>query len=80
MGDAFIAQFGDMAPEVGKVMAPVGFQVVRADVDEGIVYGFAENRQGKGPASNVGGGGFERPVAARFSPDGSALYVVGCNR
>ncbi|MGI9174647.1 MAG: PQQ-dependent sugar dehydrogenase [Rhodothermales bacterium] len=75
-GDAFIAQFGDMAPQVGKVLAPVGYQVVRVDVREGVVYGFAENEQGGGPASKVGGGGFERPVAARFSPDGAALYVV----
>ena len=75
-GDAFIAQFGDMAPQVGKVLGPVGYQLVRVDVGEGVVYGFAENRQGGGPASKVGGGGFERPVAARFSPDGAALYVV----
>jgi glucose/arabinose dehydrogenase len=75
-GDAFIAQFGDMAPGVGKVLAPVGYQVVRVTIEEGVVYGFAENRQGKGPASKVGGGGFERPVAVRFSPDGRALYVV----
>lgn len=75
-GDAFIAQFGDMAPQVGKVLAPVGFQIVRVDVDEGVVYGFAENQEGKGPASKLGGGGLERPVGARFSPDGAALYVV----
>ena len=75
-GDAFVAQFGDMAPQVGKVLAPVGYQIVRVDVEEGVVYGFAENEAGKGPASKVGGGGFERPVSARFSPDGAALYVV----
>ena len=75
-GDAFIAQFGDMAPQVGKVLAPVGYQIVRVDVGEGVVYGFAENRAGEGPASKVGGGGLERPVSARFSPDGAALYVV----
>ena len=75
-GDAFVAQFGDMAPQVGKVLAPVGYQLVRVDVEEGVVYGFAENEAGKGPASKVGGGGFERPVSARFSPDGTALYVV----
>jgi hypothetical protein len=29
-----------------------------------------------GPASKVGGGGLERPVAARFNPQGDVLYVV----
>src|SRR5687767_1058528 len=29
-----------------------------------------------GPASRHELGGLERPVAARFTPDGSALYVV----
>lgn len=76
-GDAFVAQFGDMAPAVGKVLAPVGFRVVRVDVEDGIVHGFASNRGKKRqPASREGGGGFERPIAVRFSPDGSALYVV----
>lgn len=75
-GEAFIAQFGDMAPEVNRVMAPVGFKVVRVNVHDGSSEDFAVNRHGSGPASKVGGGGLERPVAARFSPDGKALYVV----
>ncbi len=50
--------------------------MVRVDVDSGVVYDFAVNRDPNGPASKVGGGGLERPIAARFSPDGSALYVV----
>ncbi len=76
-GEAFIAQFGDMAPNVGKVLGPVGFKVVRVDPRTGVVHDFAVNRaQVNGPASLVGGGGLERPIAARFSPDGSALYVV----
>jgi glucose/arabinose dehydrogenase len=75
-GQAFIAQFGDMAPGVGKVLAPVGFKVVRVDVTTGVVEDFAINRDPRGPASLVGGGGLERPVAARFSPDGTALYIV----
>jgi hypothetical protein len=29
-----------------------------------------------GPASRVGGAGLERPIAARFDPSGTALYVV----
>lgn len=75
-GQAFVAQFGDMAPGVGKVIDPVGFRVVRVDVETGVIYGFAENRHRHGPATYGGGGGMERPVAVRFSPDGTALYVV----
>ncbi|HEV7373068.1 hypothetical protein [Arenibaculum sp.] len=74
-GEVFVAQFGDMAPDVGKVMDPVGFRVVRADPATGVVRDFAVNRQGNGPASLLETGGLERPVAVRFGPDG-ALYVV----
>jgi glucose/arabinose dehydrogenase len=77
VGDAFIAQFGDQSPSSGKVLAPVGFKVVRVNVESGIVEDFAVNRgRTNGPASKIGGGGLERPIAARFSPDGSALYIV----
>jgi glucose/arabinose dehydrogenase len=76
VGDAFIAQFGDMAPNVGKVMAPVGFRVVRVDPVTGVVEDFLINREGGGPASLHGTHGLERPVAARFDPEGAALYVV----
>jgi hypothetical protein len=77
VGEAFIAQFGDMAPEVGKVMGPVGFKVIRVDPPTGAVHDFATNGgRTNGPASRVGGAGLERPVAARFNPAGDALYVV----
>jgi glucose/arabinose dehydrogenase len=76
VGEAFVTEFGDMAPKVGKVLAPVGFKVVRVDVESGRVEDFAVNRRDQGPASQVGGGGLERPVAARFDPSGAALYVV----
>jgi glucose/arabinose dehydrogenase len=77
VGDAFVAEFGDQAPTVGKVLSPVGFRVVRVEAGTGAIHDFAFNR-GKvtGPASKSGGGGFERPLAARFSPSGDALYVV----
>jgi glucose/arabinose dehydrogenase len=76
-GEAFVALFGDMAPATGKVMAPVGAKVVRVDVATGVVEDFAVNRGPlQGPASRIGGGGLERPVAARFDPEGEALYVV----
>ena len=77
MGQAFIAQFGDMAPNVGKVLAPVGYKVVRVDVANGTVTDFAVNKGKKtGPASKLKTGGLERPVAVQFSPDGESLYVV----
>lgn len=76
-GQAFIAQFGDMAPGVGKVLSPVGYRVVRVDVDSGIIEDFATNRAKKnGPASWLETGGLERPVSVQFSPDGSALYIT----
>jgi glucose/arabinose dehydrogenase len=76
IGQAFIAQFGDMAPGVGKVLAPVGFKVVRVDTDTGVINDFAVNKELGGPASKAGSKGLERPVAVRFDPQGTALYVV----
>ncbi|GAA4433893.1 hypothetical protein GCM10023188_24120 [Pontibacter saemangeumensis] len=76
-GQAFIAQFGDMAPGVGKVLAPVGYKVVRVDVPDGTVTDFAANKGKKtGPASKLKSGGLERPVAVKFAPDGQSLYIV----
>lgn len=76
-GEAFIAQFGDMAPSVGKVWSPVGYKVVRVNVETGAVHDFAANK-GKytGPASKLKNGGLERPVSVTFSPEGDALYIV----
>ena len=77
VGEAFVATFGDMAPGVGKVLHPVGFQVVRVDVATGRIEEFASNEGPRnGPASRLGSGGLERPVAVRFDPDGTSLYVV----
>ena len=77
VGEAFVAQFGDQAPTVGKVLAPVGFKVVRVDVKTGRIEDFMVNKgRDNGPASRVGGNGIERPIAARFDPSGNALYVV----
>jgi glucose/arabinose dehydrogenase len=77
VGQAFIAEFGDQAPNVGKVLHPVGFRVARVDIASGHIEEFAANKGKKvGPATKVGGGGFERPVAVRFAPSGNALYVV----
>jgi glucose/arabinose dehydrogenase len=77
VGQAFVALLGDEAPAVGKTLHPIGFKVVRADVQSGVVHDFAVNRGPKdGPASKVGGGGLERPIAVRFDRSGEALYVV----
>jgi glucose/arabinose dehydrogenase len=76
-GQAFIAQFGDLAPGVGKVLGPVGYKVVRVDITSGVIQDFAVNVAEPGsPASRSGSGGLERPVAVRFDPQGTALYVV----
>jgi glucose/arabinose dehydrogenase len=76
-GEAFVAQFGDQAPITGKVVAPVGFKVVRVNVSNGVIEDFATN-PGKtnGPASRLRSGGLERPVAARFDRTGAILYIV----
>lgn len=77
VGEAFIALFGDQAPETGKVLAPIGFRVVRVNVDTGVITDFAANKGStNGPASWLKNGGLERPIAARFDPSGEALYVV----
>jgi glucose/arabinose dehydrogenase len=77
-GLAFVAQFGDQAPDTGKVMSPVGYKVVRVDVTNGVIQDFAANKDkgSGGPASHLGTGGLERPIAVRFDPDNGALYVV----
>ena len=76
-GQAFIALFGDMAPGAGKVLSPVGFKVVRVDVGTGVINDFAANKGRKnGPASWLKKGGLERPIAARFNPSGTALYIA----
>jgi glucose/arabinose dehydrogenase len=76
-GEAFVAEFGDMAPGVGKTLAPVGFKVVRVDPTTGVIHDFAANPgHNTAPASKLNTGGLERPVACRFNPAGTALYVV----
>ena len=77
VGQAYVAQFGDMSGGVGKVLHPVGFKVVRVDVASGTSEDFAVDfGADNGPASKVGGCGLERPTAVRFDPSGAWLYVV----
>lgn len=76
-GELFAAEFGDMAPGVGKVWAPVGFKVVRVNIETGVVEDFAVNKGKKNaPASMLGKGGLERPLAVKFHPTEPALYIV----
>ncbi len=76
-GEAFIAQFGDMAPKVGKVLAPVGFKVVRVNAANGVIRDFAVNKGKRNwPASWHKKGGLERPISVKFDPSGTTLYVV----
>jgi glucose/arabinose dehydrogenase len=75
--EAFVAEFGDMAPNVGKVWDPVGFKVVRVDVKTGVIRDFAVNKgKRNGPASKLKTGGLERPVAVKFDQSGNNLIVV----
>lgn len=77
VGEAFVAIFGDEAPTTGKILSAIGGKVVRVNVSDGTIRDFATNRgPHEGPGTKFGLPGFERPVAVRFSPDGSALYVV----
>jgi glucose/arabinose dehydrogenase len=74
-GQAFVALFGDLAPiTTPRLATPVGFKVVRVDMEERSIVDFAVNRI-QGPASKLPHDGFERPSHCAFGPDG-ALYVT----
>lgn len=76
-GEAFIAQFGDMAPNAGKVMYPVGYKIVRVDVTNGVIRDFAVNKgKRNGPASWLEEEGLERPISVKFDAQGKSLYLV----
>lgn len=77
VGEAFLALFGDMAPGVGKVLEPVGFKVLRVNLQTGEIHDFAVNRgEMNAPASKLGTGGLERPLDVQFDPSGRALYIA----
>ena len=74
-GQAFVALFGDLAPiTTPRLSTPVGFKVVRVDLERREIVDFAVNRI-QGPASKLPHDGFERPSHVAFGPDG-ALYVT----
>ena len=72
---AFVALSGDLTPATGVVGQPAGFKIVVVDTSSGKVTDFATNRS-NGPASKIGGGGFERPLDVRFDRSGKNLYVT----
>src|SRR5205814_2311675 len=78
-GQVIVPLAGDRAPFATsgkKLNAPIGFKLVRVDLAKNQVHDFISNAKG-GPASRLpeGQGLIERPVAAKFAPDGS-LYIV----
>jgi glucose/arabinose dehydrogenase len=75
-GDAFIAEFGSMAPRTtgGKPLDDVGHKVSRINMSTGQIKPFAVNKSGYA-ASHTGGGGLERPIDVIFDKKG-IMYVV----
>lgn len=82
-GSAIVALDGDRAPFATsglKLLGPVGFQVVRVDVDTKKIMPFIRNTAGK-PASQLPYGtvALERPIDVKIGPDGS-LYILDFGR
>jgi glucose/arabinose dehydrogenase len=72
----FIAQFGDMSPEVGKIYGPIGFKVIRVDPKTGDIQDFAVNKGKRtAPATELKSKGLERPIDVGFDNNGN-MYVV----
>lgn len=78
-GNVIVALSGDTAPFATggrKLIGPIGYKVVRVDVDTHQVKDFIRNTQGA-PASRLDHKplAFERPIDVKFGPDGS-LYIL----
>lgn len=78
-GQAIVALAGDRAPFANageKLAEPVGYKVVRVDVENRQVWDFVKNASGL-PASRMKDEpeALERPVDIKFGPDG-AMYIV----
>jgi glucose/arabinose dehydrogenase len=82
-GDAFVALSGDRAPYATSgepLKAPVGYKVVRVNVDSHRVEEFIHNTEFL-PGSRTGHSGvaLERPIDVKIGPDG-ALYILDFGR
>ena len=78
-GSAFLAASGEQSPVTAAQPVRTGYWVKRVDVGTGQAELFFHTRpEALGPAGleYVATAGPKRPVDLRFSPDGSALYVV----
>jgi glucose/arabinose dehydrogenase len=75
-GKIFVAEWGTLAPMNSPRTEDLdhGFRLIEFDPAAGTAEPFLRNRH-PGPASRHGSGGIERPVDAKFGPDGS-LYVL----
>jgi len=76
VGDAYIAEFGDIQYGVSGeiVRSGVGHRITRVDMNNGQVTTFAINKSGF-PAFSPVEGGLGRPSDVAFGPDG-AMYVT----
>jgi glucose/arabinose dehydrogenase len=82
-GNAIIAMSGDRAPFATSglpLREPVGYKVVRLDLDTQQAEDFIRNTQG-GPGSAIRTRSplLERPIDAKFAPDGT-LYILDFGR
>ena len=79
-GQMFLGEVGGAPPVTGPEPIPAGHQVVRIDLASGEMAPFFRAKESAlgppGPFQHVLTPGPKRPVEVRFSPDGSALYVV----
>jgi glucose/arabinose dehydrogenase len=76
----FLGEVGAGAPITAPGMIPAGHQVVRIDLATGEMAPFFRAKESalgpEGPYRYVVTSAPKRPVDARFSPDGRALYIV----
>lgn len=76
-GHLFLAEVGSGAPITGDDMEPSGHMVVRIDPSTQEAEPFFSNKSlGPEGMEYVTTSGPRRPIEAKFSPDGDALYIV----